>query len=237
MSEEIKELENTPEKAVYQFGEGKDALTLSVYEDKYNQDVGDYNPVYHHETIVKLTSQGISLFHISQDSHGVETEGYTNLEPLAEKLYDNNSKEARAVKMMLSQIKGNSLIDRLNSSLKNTPTRREEEKQRQIQNEEEMRHKAEQQRLEEAQNKKNAENALNNFIGADDAQTTKEAVATNDVATNKLAILRKKITHDIDETFGTNLEEKKLPNVVKRRFEEPMSKIFEKIVSNKKIKE
>ena len=237
MSEEIKELKNTPEKAVYQFGEGKDALTLSVYEDKYNQDVGDYNPVYHHETIVKLTSQGISLFHISQDSHGVETEGYTNLEPLAEKLYDNNSKEARAIKMMLSQIKGNSLIDRLNSSLKNTPTRREDKEQRQKQYEEEMRRDAKQQRLTEAQNKENAKNALNKFVGADKIETTKEkSVATNDVATNKLAILRKKITHDIDETFGTNLEEKKLLNVLKR-VEEPMSKIVEKIVSNKKIKE
>lgn len=63
-----------------------------------------------------------------------------------------------------------------------------------------------------------------------------EAITQNDISTNKLAILRKKISHDIDETFGTKLEEKKLPNVLKR-VEEPMSKIVEKLVSNKKVKE
>ena len=53
---------------------------------------------------------------------------------------------------------------------------------------------------------------------------------------NKLAKVRKKIAHNIDETLGTHLEEKKLPKVLEK-IEEPLSKVVDKIVSNKKVNE
>ncbi len=66
-------------------------------------------------------------------------------------------------------------------------------------------------------------------------QKEKDERAIENVATNKLAKLRKKIAHNIDETLGTNLEEKKIPNFLKRKVEEPLSQMIENIVSNKKI--
>lgn len=54
---------------------------------------------------------------------------------------------------------------------------------------------------------------------------------------NKLATLRKKIAHGIDETLGTNFEEKRLPKILKIKVEEPLSRIIENKLSNKKIKD
>ena len=57
---------------------------------------------------------------------------------------------------------------------------------------------------------------------------------TKTTATNRLASLRKKITHDIDEALGTNLEKKKMPL---KGLEAGVSRIVEKMVSNKKVKD
>lgn len=52
----------------------------------------------------------------------------------------------------------------------------------------------------------------------------------------KLATLRKKITNNVDKKFETYLEEKKPPKVLKK-IEEPLSKVVDKIISNKKVNE
>lgn len=62
----------------------------------------------------------------------------------------------------------------------------------------------------------------NNRINGPDVKFAKSLIAY--APTNKLAVLRKKVAHDIDETLGTKLEEKK---IVK-----PLKKI-EKVVSDK----
>ena len=46
---------------------------------------------------------------------------------------------------------------------------------------------------------------------------------------SKLATLRKKITHNIDETFGTNLEEKKLAKPLKKIEKAVSDKLFGKV--------
>ncbi len=74
-------------------------------------------------------------------------------------------------------------------------------------------------------------------ISEENAVKKDETVSLADsLVTNKLATLRKKIAHDIDETLGTHLEEKKLPKVLKK-IEEPLSKVVDKIFSNKKVNE
>lgn len=204
MSEEVKEIENMPEKAVYQFGEGKNALQLTVYSERYWS--GPDMPYLHF--FLSLESNDVSLYKINDlDGHSIP-----------DKLYDDISKEAIAVKKLLAQIRGNSMIDGINDRIKEIPQERQRKKQESI----EAERRARARRKQNEGNKKNANNALDNFVG------------TGKV--NRLSILRKKIAHDIDETFGTNIEEKKLPNVLKR-VEEPMSKIVEKLVSNKKVNE
>ncbi len=56
-----------------------------------------------------------------------------------------------------------------------------------------------------------------------------DAQATEDVATNKLANLRKKIAHNIDKTLGTNLEEKKLVKPLKKIEKFVSDKLFGKV--------
>ena len=78
---------------------------------------------------------------------------------------------------------------------------------------------------------KGNDNSLNNLISDAQKATLNAWSEKNSKATSKLATLRKKIAHDIDETLGTKLEEKKLAK--------PLKKI-EKVVSDKlfgKVKE
>lgn len=51
----------------------------------------------------------------------------------------------------------------------------------------------------------------------------------NDIVPNKLATLRKKIAHDIDETLGTHLEEKKIAKPIKKIEKAVSDKLFGKV--------
>lgn len=265
MSEQIKELKNTPEEAVYRVGKGKDALTLSVATEKTTYKYierrrGDMftenrptNYIY-----LQLESNNVELYMSSiKEQNDYYAQGdyvypgkwdalpgrkIDNIKmALAEKLYDDESKEATAVKKFLSLIKGNVLVDEINKLVEGTPLRREEELQKQQEEQarrifeaqkrqEEVKQKKLTEAQIEAQNKKNAEKTLNNFVGADDAQAAKkETVTTNEVATNKLAKIRKKIAHGIDETLGTKLEEKKLAKPLKKIEKAVSDKLFGKV--------
>lgn len=57
----------------------------------------------------------------------------------------------------------------------------------------------------------------------------KEQITENNFNTNKLATLRKKIAHKIDETLGTNLEEKKLVKPLKKIEKAVSDKLFGKV--------
>lgn len=66
------------------------------------------------------------------------------------------------------------------------------------------------------------------------AQENNQEPKQEQTAPNKLATLRKKIAHGIDETFSTHLEEKEMPF---KGLEAGMAKIIEKMSVEKKIKE
>ncbi len=257
MAEEIKELENTPEKAVYQFGEGKEALTLSIesgittYKAETLEDNNPWPKGYHDENTnyleLTLSSNENSLYSIRRK--GMKDAGYLQDIPpqvwpeqkvdykreIAARLYDDKSKEATAVKKFLNQIEGNTIVDELKNLITEIPHLREIEAQQKKEQELKRQQEAEDYWQGVALKKENAKNALNKFVGADKIETAKEkSVATNDVATNRLASLRKKITHDIDEALGTNLEKKKMPL---KGLEAGVSRIVEKMVSNKKVKD
>lgn len=260
MSDEIKELENTPEKAVYQFGEGKNALTLSIesgtttYNELTYDDKDDAWPRGIHNENTKYLKLELSYNRLSLYSIYEQGRTSASIRPMhhdyrvsklcdykkeiSEKLFDDNSKEATAIKKFLSQIKGSALVDEINKLIKETPQRREEELLKQqkeqakkVAEEQKRKVEAKQQELAEAQNRENAENLLNNFVGTDNAKILKkeEDVTTNDVATNKLATLREKIAHDIDETFCTNLEEKKIAKPLKKIEKAISDKLFGKV--------
>lgn len=57
----------------------------------------------------------------------------------------------------------------------------------------------------------------------------RQAVFAKEVASNKLATLRKKIAHDIDETLGTKLEEKKIAKPLKKIEKAVSDKLFGKV--------
>lgn len=263
MSEAIKEIENTPEKAVYQFGEGKDALTFTIktgittYLEETLEEGYPWPKGYHNENTdyieLKLLSNEINLYSIyrkgMEDARCVQdlppqlrsAKKVDSKKEIAEQLYDDNSKEAVAIKKFLKDISGNELIDTLNKMIEETPQRRKAELQRVKEErlQEQQRIKAYWQR--EREKRDNAQNAVQQFVGEGKDTITKqkeagEALAKSSVGINKLATLRKKIAHDIDETLGTHLEEKKLPKVLKK-IEEPLSKVLDKIVSNKKVNE
>lgn len=135
MSEEIKEIENTPEKAVYQFGEGRDSLTLSIISGKttYNYINGsDYTKQEKTTDYIELTlsSNSIELYSISEkcnedgwlSSKPSEWNDYkpnyvsggtaiNNKKVIAEGLYTSSSKEALAIIKFLRHIEGNPLVD------------------------------------------------------------------------------------------------------------------------------
>lgn len=59
---------------------------------------------------------------------------------------------------------------------------------------------------------------------------------TKAIATNHLAKIRNSLAKNIDETFGTHLKEEKLPEAL-QKIEEPLGKVIDKVLSNKKVKE
>lgn len=203
MSEKIKELENTPEKAIYQVGEGKDALTLSIttgattYKSANEHCQITQEPANYIE--ISLSSNNVRLFYFNKKDHEDAIIGniYKNMgrplnfggkkidhkKLLSERLFDDSSKEAVAVKKFLSQIKGNALVDEINKLIEGTPLRREEELRKQQEEksnrsaeEQKRQEEAKQKKLTEAQNKENAGNALNKFVGVD-KQEAKDAPA------------------------------------------------------------
>ena len=110
--------------------------------------------------------------------------------------------------------------------IEETPQRREAESQRQEQEELKRQLRAEAFWQKEIEKRNNAQNAVQQFVGEDKYTMSKQKETSN----NKLATLRKKIAHDIDETLGTHLEENKMPF---KGLEAGVSKIVEKIVLNK----
>ena len=209
MKQEVREVENTPEKAIYQVGEGKDALTLSVSRNTW-----EHRADFHMDTFsrfsVELKSNDVSLYNCFGNIN-------RELNDLAEKVYDDQSKEAKAVKSFLSLIKGNSLAAQLKEAVEKTPERRKEREQRDKEWEEERQRAAKKRDLEEKQNKKNAENALNKFLGVKD-----EPVESVEEPDNKLARVRRKVAKKV------GLEDVKLPSGVKKVEGKVSKMIFEK---------
>ena len=140
-------------------------------------------------------------------------------------MYDNKSKEAVAVKKFLKKISGNELIEELNKLIEETPQRREAESQKREQEKLKQQQRAEAYWQKETEKRNNAQNAVQQFIGGDKDIINKQ----KETNTNKLATLRKKIAHDIDETLGTHLEEKKIAEPIKKIEKAISDKLFGKV--------
>lgn len=247
LKKENKKADNIPEKATFHIGEGKDALELTIsqgkttyefIEKRNHQAFIENRPTNYISLQLESNNNELYKFTIKEQedyctagSNPVNWGAFPGKKTddikmaLAEKLYDDNSKEATAVKKFLSQIKGNVLVDEIKKLIEETPQRREEEARKQQEEQakkvaEEQKRKAEdeQRKLAADQNKKNAENALNNFVGADkeEMEERKEKILANKEktkkATNKLAQARKRVAKFVDKMS----ERMKVEKVVKK---------------------
>lgn len=254
MSEKPKEIENTPEKAVYSFGEGKDMLTFSISKGETGYEALDNFGSFYYKTKTKktsfvkleLSSNEVTLYSIEKKGYvdaevhssdamapdiGIKEKKQNIFKAIAEKLYDDNSKEAIAVKKFLKKIDGNTLINKLNECIEETPQRREAELQRQKEEQLERQQSIDAYRQRETEKRNNAQNAVQQFVGEDFVGEDKDIMSEQkeNVASNKLSILRKKIAHDIDETLGTHLEEKKIVKPIKKIEKAVSDKLFGKV--------
>ena len=142
MIEEIKELQNNPEKAVYQIGKDKNALILSVEEVTENGEVKDINlePLAFSEKFLKLnlSKNNIPIYALSEleDSRiepsatGFHLDRAEAIANLSRKLFNDKSKNARYAKEFLKKISGNPLIDEIKEQIKVV----EEEQKRELNN-------------------------------------------------------------------------------------------------------
>lgn len=128
MSEEIKEIENTPEKAVYRFNKGKDALILSIAEKTEFNEVmsptGDPMRFSEKHLKLELSRDNEAIYNLSElmDSKfsyykGNERKKIDVIKDLSKKLWDDNSKNSSIAKKLLSMVKGNPLIDEMNKQM------------------------------------------------------------------------------------------------------------------------
>ena len=126
--ETIKEIENTPEKAVYSFGEGKDALILSIAEKTEFNEVmsptGDPMRFSEKHLKLELSRDNEAIYNLSElvDSKFSYYKGYERnridvIKDLSKKLWDDNSKNSSIAKKLLSMINGNPLIDEMNKQI------------------------------------------------------------------------------------------------------------------------
>lgn len=126
--ETIKKIENTPEKAVYQFGEGKDALILSIAEKTEFNEVmsptGDPMRFSEKHLKLELSRDNEAIYNLSElvDSKfpyykGNERKKIDVIKDLSKKLWDDNSKNSSIAKKLLSMVKGNPLIDEMNKQM------------------------------------------------------------------------------------------------------------------------
>ena len=143
MSKEIKEIKNDLVESIYQIGEGKNQLHLSVstYLTDYRTREGENPNEYHFGSAqtdcveLKLSSENKNLYTIKQKGHedaylenGNGTDSYVSScyvsekkvdirEKLAENLYKDGSDMAMTVKDILLRIKGHPLLDEIKKNM------------------------------------------------------------------------------------------------------------------------
>ena len=143
MSEEIKEIKNSMVESVYQIGDGRNQLYLSVstYLTDYRTRKGSAHNVYYFGSAetdcveLKLSSENKTLYTIRQKGHedaylenGNDTGGYVSSryvaekkvdirKKLAENLYKDSSEMAMTVKDILLRIKGHPLLDEIKKNM------------------------------------------------------------------------------------------------------------------------
>lgn len=142
MNEKIKELVNTPKKAVYQFGEGKESLTLSISEGttKYkafneSEKCVEVGTGFMH---IKLTSNGKLLCNIYDVGHTDDLKTENGIckgrskdyrREIAKKLYYcKNEKHVQAVRKFIELIEGNPIVDGIKQQFEFIDSRRNERK-------------------------------------------------------------------------------------------------------------
>ena len=136
MTSEIKHLIHTPSKDVYQMEEGQDTFTFSISKGEttiIREPSAPFlgKPFSVHADFVELdlSCNGNSLYNLKQceDSRQEKANTMAHIETaIAEKLYDDKTKEVTVIKEFLHQISDNLIVDNIRNYLNDTPQRREQ---------------------------------------------------------------------------------------------------------------
>lgn len=129
MSDNIEEKVNTSEEAVYQIGEGKNALTLQVrtHKDFFIDNVDSDSYIYMDMDLIRESKDNPSgktifaigtFYNLSYYDLPKKELRKRMSKDLAEKLLKSKSIKAGRIKGFLEQIKGNPLIDEIKEQMK-----------------------------------------------------------------------------------------------------------------------
>jgi len=133
MTSEIKHIEHTQNKDVYQMGRGQDVFTFSISKGKTTTMREPSVPIIGRPfsfpsdfVELDLSRNGNTIYNLKQCEDSRIEKAMARIEvAIAEKLYDDKTEEATVIKEFLHQISDNLIVDNIRNDLNDTPQRRE----------------------------------------------------------------------------------------------------------------